>query len=97
VTRGFAETHGDMIAPLHDALERVTAAVLADPAAAAASASAAPDMPEPVLAGSIPHCNLTATPASQARPAIEAMLALMVEADPTTLGGGLPDDGFYLL
>lgn len=97
VTRGFAAAHGDLIAPLQAALATATAQVLADPAAAAAVASGPLDQPAPVLAASIPHCNLTATPASAARPAIEAMLGLMAAADPAILGGGLPDDGFYLL
>ncbi|MFN3994367.1 MAG: ABC transporter substrate-binding protein [Tabrizicola flagellatus] len=97
VTRAFAEAHGALIAPLHAALAAATAAVLADPAAAAAAASGPLDQPAPVLAASIPHCNLTATPATAARPAIEAMLGLMAAADPAIIGGRLPDDGFYAL
>lgn len=97
VTRGFAEARGDLIPPLHAALATATAAVLADPAAAAAAASGPLDLPVPVIAASIPHCNLTATPATEARPAIEAMLSLMAAADPATIGGRLPDDGFYAL
>ncbi len=97
VTRGFAEAHGDLIAPLHAALAAATAAVLADPAAAADAASGPLDQPAPVLAASIPHCNLTSTPATRARPAIEAMLGLMAASDPAIIGGGLPDGGFYAL
>lgn len=97
VTRGFAAAHGNLIAPLHAALERVTAQVLADPEGTAAAASGPMDQPAPVLAASIPHCNLTATPASQTRPAIEAMLGLMAAGDPAIIGGGLPDEEFYAL
>lgn len=97
VTRAFAEANPDAIAPLHALLAEVTRAVNADPAAAAANASAALELPAPVLAASIPHSNLIARPATEARPAIEAMLTLMAERDPAILGGGLPDDGFYAL
>ena len=71
--------------------------VLADPGGAAASAADALGMPAPVLAKSIPHCALTATPAGAARPALEAMFAAVAEADAAIIGGKLPDDGFYLL
>lgn len=97
VTRGFAQAHGDLIAPLQAVLVAATAAVLADPGAAASAASGPMDQPAPVLAASIPHCNLTATPATEARPAIEAMLGLMASADPAIIGGSLPDAEFYAL
>lgn len=97
VTQRFSAEHGDLIAPLQAALVAATAAVLADPAAAAGHASGPLEQPAPVLAASIPHANLTATPASQARPALEAMYSLMMTADAAILGGRLPDDGFYAL
>lgn len=97
VTRGFAEAHGELIAPLHDALAAATAVVLADPAAAASHAAAPLDLPAPVLARSIPHCRLTATPARDARPAIEAMLNLIAAADAAIIGGRLPGEEFYAL
>ena len=55
------------------------------------------DMPAPMLAASIPNCNLTATTASKARAPLEAMFNLMQEGNPDILGGKLPDDGFYAL
>lgn len=97
VSGGFTDAHGDLIAPLQAALVEVTAQVLADPPAAADAASGPLDQPAPVLAASIPHSNLTTTPATEARPAIEAMLGLMAAGDPAIIGGGLPDDGFYAL
>lgn len=97
VTEGFATANPDVIAPLQARLAEVAAAVNADPAAAAASAAGPLEQPAPVIAASIPHANLTATPASAARPAIEAMLELMAASDPAIIGGQLPDDGFYAL
>lgn len=97
VTQAFSSDHGDLIAPLQAALVAATQAVLADPAVAAGHASGPLEQPAPMLAASIPHANLTATPASAARPALEAMFGLMMTADAALLGGRLPDDGFYAL
>ena len=73
------------------------AATISRNAIAAAHATGPLEMPAPVLAASIPHARLAVRPASEARPAIEAMLSLMAETDPAIIGGKLPDDGFYLL
>ncbi len=97
VTKGFSEAHAELIAPLQEALARVTAAVLADPQAAAANAAAALELPAPVLAAAIPHSALVARPAGGIRADIEAMLTLMAGTDPAIIGGKLPDDGFYAL
>ncbi len=97
VTQAFSAAHADLIAPLQAALVAATAEVLADPATAAGHASGPLEQPEPMLAASIPHANLTATPASQARPQLEAMFALMGQVDPALFGGKMPDDGFYAL
>ncbi|MGE4337413.1 MAG: ABC transporter substrate-binding protein [Pigmentiphaga sp.] len=97
VTRGFTERHGDRLPQLQAAMVAATAKVLADPAAGAKAAAGPLEQPVPMLTRSIPHCNLTATPASEARPALEAMFQLMAKADPALLGGKLPDDGFYAL
>ena len=70
--------------------------MLADPAAAAAEASAPLGTPAPVLAASIPHCNLVARPASEARADIERMLRAMAGDDMKRIGGAMPGDGFYL-
>jgi len=97
VTDRFREKSGDLIAPLHQALAAATAQVLADPAAAAARAAGPLEQPAPMLARSIPYCNLTATSASEARAALEAMYRLMSEKDPAIIGGKLPDQDFYAL
>lgn len=97
VTGRFLEEHSDLVAPLHSALAAATSQVVSDPSAAAAHAAGPLEQPAAVLQRSIPHSNLTATPASAARPALEAMFRLMSEKDPAILGGSLPDDGFYAL
>jgi NitT/TauT family transport system substrate-binding protein len=70
--------------------------VLANPAAAAADAAPALDLPRPVVERSIPHSKLVATKASVARPDLERMYRLIGDANPALLGGKLPDAGFYL-
>lgn len=97
VTQAFIDAAPEAAAALQAALVATLPQVLADPGGAAASAADALGMPAPVLAKSIPHCALTATPASAARPALEAMFAAVAEADAAIIGGKLPDDGFYLL
>ena len=96
-TQVFLDRGRELLPRLQAVLEQATAAVLADPVRAASDATAALEMPAPVLALSIPHSRLAARPASQSRPAIESMLSLMAKGDPAIIGGQLPDDGFYLL
>ena len=96
-TQVFLDRGRELRPRLQAVLEQATAAVLADPVRAASDATAALEMPAPVLALSIPHSRLAARPASQSRPALESMLSLMAKGDPAIIGGQLPDDGFYLL
>lgn len=96
-TERFLAERGDLVPLLQRALVAATEQVLADPTTAAGHAAAPLEQPAPMLAQSIPHCNLTATPASELRPALEAMFNLMSESDPAIIGGKLPDDGFYVL
>jgi NitT/TauT family transport system substrate-binding protein len=53
-------------------------------------------MPWPVIEKSIPYCNLVATPAREARTAVESVLEAMAEVNPGYIGGKLPDADFYL-
>jgi len=96
VTQGFLDDHGAALPDLLAALEATTADVLADPEAAAANATEALGMPAPLLAASIPHANLVARPAVEARADIERMLTAMAGPDMARIGGRLPNDAFYL-
>lgn len=97
IAESFATAHPEAVEAIQRVIETATAEVNADPAAAAANASAALGTPAEVLARSIPHCALVATRASDARPALEAMYRLVAETDPRIIGGRLPDGGLYLL
>lgn len=96
-TEKFVNAAPELLPRLQAALQTANAQVLADPVRAATDATGPLGLPALILALSIPHARLAVRPASQARPAIEAMLALMAETDPAIIGGRLPDDGFYLL
>ncbi len=47
-------------------------------------------------ADAVPRMSLVYQPASSARPAVEAFLKVLLQFSPNSIGGKLPDDGFYL-
>lgn len=96
ITGTFLEAHADAVPAILAALTAATVDVLADPAAAAAHATEALGMPAPLLAASVPHSNLVARPAAEARADVEHMLTAMTGTDMTAINGRLPDDAFYL-
>ena len=96
IVKGFLDAHGDAVPAILAALEAATAEVLADPTAAAASATKALGMPAPLLAASVSHSNLVARPAAEARGDVERMLEAMSGKGMEKIAGKLPDDGFYL-
>jgi NitT/TauT family transport system substrate-binding protein len=96
VTESYLEAHGDILPALQTALVEATASVNADPARAASDAAASLGMPWPILEKAIPHSNLVAIPASQARPSLDSMFSTLAEFDPAIIGGSLPDAEFYL-
>ena len=49
-----------------------------------------------VVAAAIPKSNYVFIPAAQARPSLEALFRVFLENSPVSIGGALPDDGFYL-
>ncbi|MCC7348721.1 MAG: ABC transporter substrate-binding protein, partial [Variibacter sp.] len=96
VTEAFLAQNRPVVEMLHAALVETTKKVLANPAAAAADGAKALDLPAPVVERSIPHSNLVAIKASAARADLERMYRLISDANPSLLGGKLPDDDFYL-
>lgn len=96
VTGAFLAKSREAVEALRTTLVEVTGKVLANPSAAAADASEALDLPRPVLQLSIPHSRLVARNASEARADLDRMFRLLGESNPALLGGGMPDDGFYL-
>ncbi len=48
-----------------------------------------------IAAAAIPRCNFVYLEAKEARPEVEALLAVFLKFAPASIGGALPDDGFY--
>lgn len=92
----FLQDHPEKIAPLLSSLEKATAEVVANPAAAAGHAASALELPWPVIEKSVPFSNLVATPAGKVRPEIEALLEAIAKTNAQMIGGKLPGDGLYL-
>lgn len=92
----FLDEHPDKVEPLLAALQQATAAVIARPADAANHAASALELPWPVIEKSIPHSNLVAIPARDARPALEALFRAIAAANPKMIGGRMPDATLYL-
>ncbi|MEM9631853.1 MAG: PhnD/SsuA/transferrin family substrate-binding protein [Pseudomonadota bacterium] len=96
VTQAFLDANAEIVTNIQATLKTVTSEVIEDPQKAAGAATKALGLPAPLLAASVPHCNLVARPATEARADVERMLSAMAGADMERIGGKLPDDKFYL-
>lgn len=98
VTLALADGLGEEgLRALQGAFETALARIKADPAAAGRAASAALELPAPVVGRSIASSNLVALRASAAREALTGFFAALAEDDPRIIGGRQPDAGFYAL
>ena len=43
----------------------------------------------------IPYCNITYMAGDEMKAAMETYLGVLFDKNPTSVGGALPDDGFY--
>ncbi len=50
-----------------------------------------------IAAKAIPQCNLAFITGSEMRDAIQGYYEILFEADPASIGGGIPDDAFYYI
>ena len=69
--------------------------VNANPAEAAELIGKYDVLPAALARPAIPHCNLEFIPAAEARPLMERYLQVLLDFNPASVGGALPDDGFY--
>lgn len=97
VSATFVERDGARLAPLHAALANSADWVRANPASAGRLAAAYFELPAPVVERSIPYSNLVVRTARIARPDIETLFRALAQRDAATIGGKLPDDGFYAI
>lgn len=96
VTAAFHAANPALVAQLQEALVKATAEVIAAPAVAAGHSAAYFELPVPVIQQAIPHSNLVAVAARNARADLEHMFTTAAGADLAMLGGRLPDKDFYL-
>lgn len=92
----LADERPDVLAAVLDALEASVGQVKAasdDTVAALAEAQA---LPAPIVAQIIPRLNLDVVPAKEAQSELERLYSELATMSPEIIGGGLPDDAFYL-
>ena len=51
----------------------------------------------PIAAKAIPYCSITYLDGEDMKTRLSGYLEVLFEQDPTSVGGRLPDDGFYYL
>ncbi|WP_143708359.1 ABC transporter substrate-binding protein [Rhizobium sp. TH135] len=96
LTQSFLDDHPEQTTALLAGLARAAVEVNAGPAAAASQAASALELPWPVLEASIPHSNLVAIAARDARGSIETLLKAVAQRHPNMVGGRMPNASLYL-
>ncbi|HSH56554.1 MAG TPA: ABC transporter substrate-binding protein [Halomonas sp.] len=94
--RELLDDHPDWIAAVQSAVGEAVAWVGANPTAAAALGAEHAPLPAPVFEGAIERTRLEMRSAVEARPALERFFSALAELSSDFIGGGLPDDAFYL-
>lgn len=95
VRNGTSLTAAD-IRTILDATKNSIAQTVKDPAAAGPLVEKnGLGLAAPIATAAIPHCNFVYVEAPQARSEVEALLGEFLKSAPASIGGALPDDGFY--
>lgn len=93
---GFEREHGAYLRQYASALARSIDWVNDNPAAAGELAAALSDqLSAPIVAAAIPRSNLHFVPGAEMAQNMDRYLAVLFSFDPGTVGGALPDEGFY--
>ena len=96
VKASVIEDRPDAVRALMAAYEASIRSAIADPAAAGALVEKHDfGLKAPVAAAAIPESNYVFMAAPEARAMIEALLSVFLESAPASIGGKLPNDGFY--
>ncbi len=97
VSGALARDHGEYVQAFIDEFARSVAWMGENPVEAGAlGATLMAELPAPILAKSIPGCNMIFTPAAEARKDLEDYYNVLLDFNPNTIGGALPGDDFYL-
>lgn len=98
VSTAFLEAHRDAVDTFlteHEASTRFTAE---DPEAAAALIEKAGIVANAAIAQkALPYCNITCISGTALRDALSGYLGALLEQEPSSVGGALPDDAFYYI
>ena len=96
VNKSWAAAHGPQFAAFLSAYEASIKFAVDDPSAAGALIAKAGIVPDAgVATTAIPRCHLVYLTGDQARTAVLGYLEVLHAANPASVGGTLPDDGFF--
>ncbi|TFG58782.1 MAG: ABC transporter substrate-binding protein [Spirochaetales bacterium] len=97
VKKSLAEEHAAFLKKLFAAYRESIGWVLQNPQdAGKISEEMGLGLPAAVAADAVPRLNLAFIPAPEARKSAEAFLSVFLSFDPKSIGGKLPDEGFYI-
>ncbi len=96
VRKAFADEHPEALEVFMEQYAASTAYVNANPEEAGAWIEELGIAKAAVAAKAIPACNIVCVTGADMKAAVSGYLAALNEADPASVGGALPDDGFYL-
>lgn len=98
VRKAWAEEHPDELAQFMTAYEESVAFVNSEVEAASQMVEAQGIMPKAAVAAkAIPNCNIVYIDGEEMKAAIQPFFQVLFDANPSSVGGALPDDGFYYL
>lgn len=95
VRRSVLEQEPEAVKAFVEAAADSAARVVGEEGAAALVAELGIVGSEAIAARAIPNCNIVCITGEQMRQAASAMLQVLYDADPTSVGGALPDDALY--
>ena len=96
VRREYAEAHPEQVAAFLDACKASAAFVNAEPDAASQLVEQYGVLPKAAVARrAIPNCHIVCVTGEAMRAQIEPLYALLFGSNPASVGGAMPDNGFY--
>lgn len=97
VRKAFADEHPDAVANFLEEYAASVDYVNADPAEAAALVEQYDIVKAAVAEKAIPYCSLVCITGEEMKTAVSGYLQTLYDLKPETVGGAMPDDGFYWL
>jgi len=95
VRRTLANEHPALVSRVMEAERRSIGWVVSHPKEAGVIAERYLGLPGPIVAAAMPRLNLRFASAADAYPEVQAFLEEFLSFDPESIGGRLPDEGFY--